>query len=126
MKPISTKHILMYSAYLCVAAALFCGGFAIGHHTGTGLYTAGSGAVIPAAATETAAPAETALPHSYRLILEDGELRLYQDSGGISHLISGEEISVGSYPVSDIASLKDGMIFTDLNQALALMENFLS
>ncbi|MBR0366234.1 MAG: hypothetical protein IJH94_05485 [Clostridia bacterium] len=68
----------------------------------------------------------TAEPQRYRVRLEDGELRLYHDEGGISRLISSEEISEGSYPTRDIAVLKDGVIFETTEAALTLMENFLS
>jgi hypothetical protein len=80
--------------------------------------------VTTAAEEETAAP--TVAPQIYRVILEDGELRLYSDKDGISRLISSEEISEQSFPSSDTAALKEGRSFKELNEALELMENFLS
>lgn len=63
---------------------------------------------------------------SYRVILEDREIRLYIDENGISRLVSAEEIAEDAYPVSDIASLKNGFLFSSMDEAISLMENFIS
>ena len=63
---------------------------------------------------------------TYRVILEDGQIRLYIDENGISRLVSSEEISEDAYPISDIASLKKGFIFDTMDKAISLMENFIS
>ena len=63
---------------------------------------------------------------TYRVILEDGQIRLYIDENGISRLVSSEEISEDAYPISDIASLKKGFIFDAMDKAISLMENFIS
>lgn len=70
----------------------------------------------------------TPLPYqtTYRVILEDGQIRLYIDENGISRLVSSEEISEDAYPISDIASLKKGFIFDTMDKAISLMENFIS
>lgn len=72
--------------------------------------------------------ASTPLPSqtTYRVILEDGQIRLYIDENGISRLVSSEEISEDAYPISDIASLKKGFIFDAMDKAISLMENFIS
>lgn len=66
------------------------------------------------------------LQTTYRVILEDGQIRLYIDENNISRMVSAEEISEDAYPISDIASLKKGFIFDTMDKAISLMENFIS
>ena len=75
---------------------------------------------------QTPTPTQPQSILSYRVILEDGEIRLYIDENGKSRLISSEKISEESYPVSDIASLKSGIEFETADEAVSLIENFIS
>lgn len=121
----SSRNILAAAAYVCLTAAFFAAGIGIGYRGGKGLMT------TQASVTATGIPAETRVPTAaraqrYRVVLEDGELRLYLDGNGTSRLISNDEISEASFPASDVAELKEGFRFEELSDALALMENFLS
>lgn len=119
IKPLYRNIILIFS-YLFLMSIFFYIGFTSGVQKNT-TYNADS-----AAAISIPSHIPTSDPQRYRVILEDGELRLYHDEGGISRLISSEQISEGSYPTRDIAVLKDGVIFETSEAALTLMENFLS
>ena len=119
IKPIYRNIILIFS-YLFLMSIFFYIGFTSGMHK-TATDNTDNAAVV-----SIPSHIPTAEPERYRVILEDGELRLYHDEGGISRLISSEEISEASYPTRDIAVLKDGVIFETSEAALTLMENFLS
>lgn len=122
--PINTRNILTTAAYLFLTAAIFAAGIGIGYRSGGAAEQASVTATgVPAA---SAPPAQSAAPARYRVVLEDGAIRLYLDENGISRLISDDEISESSFPVSDIAELKEGFLFDSLSDALELMENFLS
>ncbi|MBQ3428093.1 MAG: hypothetical protein IJH37_13280 [Clostridia bacterium] len=119
IKPLYRNIILVFSYLFLMSVFFFIG------------LTAGSSRSAPDADQTMAAvsiPSQypTELPEKYRVILEDNELRLYHDENGISRLISSEDISEGSYPVRDIAILKDGVSFDTSEAALTLMENFIS
>lgn len=122
---LNSKNIIIIGSYLFLVAIFFATGYMIG-----GKATDGRGAISTSTResviTDTFTPVPSHDTELYRLILEDGELRLYCDGGGISRLISNEKISEDSFPVSDIASLKQGETFETLDDAIALMENFLS
>ena len=127
-----SRYIFHAAAYLCLAAVLFAGGYAIGRKNGGGLL-----AVSPTL-SEEGVPSQTPLPFSepteqpeentsrYRVVLEDDQLRLYLDEDGLSRLISSEEISIYAYPEQDINALQNGKNFSTLGEAMELMENFLS
>ncbi|MBQ3124685.1 MAG: hypothetical protein IJC09_04620 [Clostridia bacterium] len=119
------RNITIIASYLFLTAIFFIFGLLIGFHNGDDpiLKEASNTVTVP---DNTLLPVITAPPSNYRVILEDGELRLYIDENGISRLISREEISEDSYPVSDIASLKKGLIFETADGAISLMENFIS
>lgn len=120
------RNIIIITAYLFLTAAFFFAGYTIGFKNGGGLLRDN----IPAASAAVPSAAQTMQPlivsPVYRVILEDGQLRLYLDENGTSRLISNEEISESAFPSHDIASLKEGMKFSRLDDALSLMENFLS
>lgn len=119
------RNITVIASYLFLTAIFFIFGLLIGFHNGDDpiLKEASNTVTVP---DNTLLPVTTAPPSNYRVILEDGELRLYIDENGISRLISREEISEDSYPVADIASLKRGLIFETADGAISLMENFIS
>ncbi len=119
------RNIILIAAYLFLTAAFFFAGYGIGFRNGGGMLkdtVPAASAAVPA--VQTSQPLQVS--PLYRVILEDGELRLYLDENGTSRLISNEEISESSFPSHDIASLKEGMKFSELDDALSLMENFLS
>ncbi|MDD6763564.1 MAG: hypothetical protein PUD92_08080 [Clostridiales bacterium] len=120
------RNILAIAAYVCLTAAIFAVGIGIGYHNGKGLMTMQASVTATGIPDGTPAPAASETPPRYRVILEDGELRLYLDENGASRLISNNEISEASFPASDVAELKEGIHFDTLSDALALMENFLS
>ncbi|MGN0182992.1 MAG: hypothetical protein ACI4DP_11395 [Candidatus Ornithomonoglobus sp.] len=120
------RNILAIAAYVCLTAAIFAVGIGIGYQNGKGLMTTQASVTATGIPAEALLPMTTEAPPRYRVILEDGELRLYLDENGTSRLISNDEISEASFPASDIAELKEGFHFDTLSDALALMENFLS
>lgn len=120
------RNIVLVSSYLFLTAVFFLFGLFAGFHGTEKALPTDSAAIADKVNAATPVP-ESEQSHShYRVILEDGELRLYIDENGISRLLSSEEISEDSYPVSDIASLKKGIIFEASDGAVSLMENFIS
>ena len=123
----SKRNTAIAVAYTFLIALCFCVGFAIGHHNGRGLLT-----TPVAVTTSTTETPETAEPDAevnadlYRVIAEDGELRLYCDDGTKSRLIMSDKISEGAFPKEDIAVLREGRMFMTQEEAMAFMENFLS
>lgn len=122
---LNRRNITVIASYLFLTAIFFIFGLLIGFHNGDDPILKEASNTVTAPDT-TLLPVTTAPPSNYRVILEDGELRLYIDENGISRLISREEISEDSYPVADIASLKKGLIFETADGAISLMENFIS
>ena len=120
LKPIY-RYIIITASYLFVTAIFFTAGYGVGFKSGNGLV---SEQVSASVVTASASP--TGEPRRYRVILEDAKLRLYSDEDGISRLISDYPISEASFPAHDIAALKEGVVFDRSEDALALMENFLS
>ena len=122
---LNARNILIIFSYLFVAIAVFALGYLFGFKSIDDKF-------ITEATSQVNSPYQssspTLSPHntSYRVILEDREIRLYIDEGGTSRLISAEEISETAYPVSDIASLKNGFTFDSMDKAISLMENFIS
>ena len=119
LKPLY-RNIILILSYLFLMSVFFYIGFA------SGLSRNVADDEGTAAAMSVPSYIPTSEPQQYRVILEDNELRLYHDEGGISRLISSEEISEESYPTRDIAVLKDGVTFDTTEAALTLMENFIS
>ena len=114
----SKRNTAIAVAYTFLIALCFCVGFAIGHHNGRGLLTTET--------PETAEPDAEVNSDLYRVIAEDGELRLYCDDGTKSRLIMSDKISEGAFPKEDIAVLREGRMFMTQEEAMAFMENFLS
>lgn len=120
------RNITAIASYLFLTALFFTLGLFIGFKNGDDPIIKEVSSSTHTIADSTPSPLTTMPPSHYRVILEDGELRLYIDENGISRLISAEEISEDSYPVADIASLKKGLVFETSDGAIALMENFIS
>lgn len=119
------RNITIFASYLLLTVIVFV----IGYNTGE--RNEQKSLLKEASYNLESVPNESILPDasnqtSYRVILEDGELRLYLDTNAVSRLISREEISESSFPVSDIASLKKGFVFDTSEEAVVLMENFIS
>lgn len=128
-KPISPKlrNILITASYVFLTALFFTAGYSVGYYNGGGMLT--SSVTVETIQTEPpmpATPSPTVSPVQYRVILEDGELRLYEDTGETSKVISHEKISEWSFPSYDMDTLKEGRIFLNIEDAVSLMENFLS
>ena len=128
MERFMTKHknIIITASYVCLIALFFSLGVFIGFKNGNEPITKNTSSIVSNIPDKTEAPIQTQPPSDYRLILEDGELRFYIDEGGKSRLISSEEISEDSYPVTDIALLKKGIIFESADSAISMLENFIS
>lgn len=122
---LNRRNILIISSYLFLATLVFVMGYLFGFRSiDERLFNETS---TQANAPYTSlAPTLSPLSASYRVILEDREIRLYIDENGISRLVSAEEITEDAYPVSDIASLKNGFVFETMDKAISLMENFIS
>ena len=123
---LNRRNITTIASYLFLTAIFFIFGLLIGFHNGDDPIIKETSNTVTTVPDNTVFPIPTVLPSNYRVILEDGELRLYIDENGISRLISREEISEDLYPVSDIASLKKGIVFETADGAISLMENFVS
>lgn len=123
---LNRRNITIILSYLFLTAVFFIFGLLIGFHNGDDPIVKETSTSATAAQDSTPSQIPQQPPSNYRVILEDGQLRLYIDENGISRLISQEEISEDSYPVSDIASLKKGLIFETSDGAISLMENFIS
>ncbi len=122
---LNRRNILIISSYLFLASLVFILGYVSG-------FKSIDEKLFNEVSTHANAPYSNLTPTlspqeaSYRVILEDSQIRLYIDENSISRMISSEEISEDAYPVSDIASLKNGFIFDTLDKAISLMENFIS
>ena len=123
---LNRRNITTILSYLFLTAIFFIFGLFIGFHNGNDPILKETSTPVTAEQNSTPSQMPSQPTSNYRVILEDGELRLYIDENGISRLISREEISEDSYPVSDIASLKKGLIFETSDGAISLMENFIS
>lgn len=114
------RNIILVTSYLFLSSVFFFGGYI----AGTNVYDLKDQEAAALVSVPSVSPSVE--PQNYRVILEDGELRLYLDGNGISRLISSESISEESFPARDVATLKEGIIFENTEDALTLMENFLS
>lgn len=123
---LNRRNITVIASYVFLTAIFFIFGLLIGFHNGNDPIIKEASNTVSTVPDNTSLPFPTHTPSNYRVILEDGELRLYIDENGISRLISREEISEDLYPVSDIASLKKGMVFETADGAISLLENFIS
>ncbi len=121
---LTARNIIVITTYLFLTAIFFVAGYGIGFSNGKKILSEPFVTTSTTAVQATAFP--TLSPSRYRVILEDGELRLYLDENGAGRLISNEKVSEESFPAHDIATLKEGKSFNNLDEALALMENFLS
>ena len=123
----SKRNTVIAVAYTFLIALCFCVGFAIGHHNGRGLLT--TPVAVTTATTEepdATEPVEEMTADLYRVIADDGELRMYCDDGTRSRLVMSDKISEGAFPKEDIAVLREGRVFMTQEEAMAFMENFLS
>ena len=123
---LSRSNIIVISSYVFLTVIFFGLGLYIGFHNNNTPILEEVSSTATNVPVSTMMPVITPTPSNYRVILEDGELRLYIDEGGVSRLISREVISEDSYPVADIASLKKGITFETADGAISLMENFIS
>lgn len=123
---LNRRNITVIASYVFLTAIFFIFGLLIGFHNGNDPIIKEASNTVSTVPDNTSLPFPTHTPSNYRVILEDGELRLYIDENGISRLISREEISEDLYPVSDIASLKKGIVFETADGAISLLENFIS
>lgn len=123
---LNRRNITAIASYLFLTAVFFVLGLFIGFKNGDEPIIEQTSSTVHTVPQVTPAPVATQSSSHYRVILEDGELRLYIDENGISRLISAEQISEDSYPVSDIASLKKGLVFETSEGAISLIENFIS
>lgn len=123
----TARYIFAGASYVFLTVLFFGIGYTVGTETGKGLITTPVSVASPAEDNTPAPTAASAAPvhePGYRLVLEAGELRLYNNYNG--SLISGTAINETLFPKSDIESLKAGLSFKTLEEALGMMENFLS
>ncbi len=120
------RNITIIASYVFLTAVFFITGYFFGFKKGDEPILQEVSSNIGTTPYGTMIPVTSPIPSNYRVILEDSEIRLYIDENGVSRLISAEKISEDSYPVSDIASLKKGLIFETADGAISLMENFIS
>ena len=113
------KNSIIVSTYVLLAAAFFFGGYAWGNVSENDVVLV---TPEPAKAIDAIAPDH----NIYYLVLEDNSLNFYSISNGEKTLIAGEKISADIYPPDDIADLKNGVTFDNIEDAQALFENFVS
>lgn len=127
MKKISLnkRNIFILLSYLFIATIIFSVGYVWGLNKVNQEFF---NETVTQATSPKINSASTPVPYqtTYRVILEDSQIRLYIDENNISRLVSSEGISEDAYPISDIASLKKGFIFDTMDKAISLMENFIS
>lgn len=119
------RNILLITSYVLLTGLFFTVGYTAGYHNGGGMLST-SATVETEKKEPTPQPSPSLTPEQYRVVLEDNELRLYKDDGGVSRVISHEQISENSFPTHDVETLRQGCVFTTLEEAISLMENFLS
>lgn len=123
---LSRRNITIFFSYLFLVALFFATGYFAGTGNSGDRISKEAISNITSSPENSAVPTQTAIPYNYRVILEDSQIRLYIDEGGISRLISAENISEESYPISDITLLKKGLVFDSADGAITMMENFIS
>ena len=117
------RNITIILSYLFLVTAFFLTGYFAGGNKRISKEAISNITAIPQQSNQ---PTQSAPPYNYRVILEDSQIRLYIDEGGRSRLISAENISEESYPISDITLLKKGLVFDSADGAIAMLENFIS
>ncbi len=128
MKNKTARYILTAASYVFLTVLFFGIGYSIGTETGSGLISTPVSVASPAE-ENTPAPTPAPTPNAasgYRLIIENGELRLYSDVGDAPELLTSAAVNEALFPKSDIDSLRSGLTFRTLEEALQMMENFLS
>ena len=122
------KRISSYIVSVILAGAFcFTGGFLIGSLTLEQAHPQEMPAAVTAApAAESARPVieQEPVQISYMVSCEDGRLCLYSVSGEGRELIREESIDPGLYPEEDRRKLEKGIFASDLENALAVWENF--
>lgn len=120
------RYIVPVLSYLFLTGLFFSAGYLIGVRNTDEIMTVNPKVSATEKPTEQITPSPAAVKKHYRVILEDGQLRLYSDEDEKSRLISTDTISETAYPTGDIAKLKEGVVFDILSDALSFIENFLS
>ena len=87
------RNITVITSYLLFTAIFFILGLLIGFKNGDDPIIKEVSSVTQNIPEFTPVPFTTPSPSHYRVILEDGKLRLYIDENGVSRLVSQEEIS---------------------------------
>ena len=122
---LNRRNITIIVSYVFLTALFFSLGYFFGFKNINEPIVSDVSTNVTSLPYQTPTPTQPQSILSYRVILEDGEIRLYIDENGKSRLISSEKISEESYPVSDIASLKSGIEFETADEAVSLIENLL-
>lgn len=121
------KNSMIIASYVLLIAVFFMGGYALGGYNKdvTGVVQAtvspGYGEAVNAVNIEEAEEMTV-----YTVIMENGILKLYSVTGGVSTLLGSEEISENIFPREDIELLKNGVTMDNIGDAQALFENFVS
>ena len=123
---LNRRNITIIVSYVFLTALFFSLGYFFGFKNINEPIVSDVSTNVTSLPYQTPTPTQPQSILSYRVILEDVEIRLYIDENGKSRLISSEKISEESYPVSDIASLKSGIEFETADEAVSLIENFIS
>lgn len=117
------KNTLIISSYVLLVALFFSGGYALGkigakeNNTSTPMPT--MNAVAANADSEVKSPV-------YKVIAEDGVLKIYRCIGDEKTVITSEKISESVFPTEDIEELRKGVEFERLEGAQQMFENFVS
>lgn len=123
---LNRRNITILLSYLFLVAVFFVTGYFTGFNNVDRTLSEDAISNISTAPEGSAQPTQTTAPYNYRVILEDSQIRLYIDEGGKSRLISAEDISEESFPISDITLLKKGLVFDTADGAITMLENFIS
>ncbi len=123
---LNRRNITILLSYLFLVTVFFITGYFTGFNNGDKTLSKDVISNISASPEGSAQPTQTTAPYNYRVVLEDSQIRLYIDEGGKSRLISAEDISEESFPISDITLLKKGLVFDTADGAITMLENFIS
>ena len=122
------KYRTSLLAYVLIIALFFAAGYGAGMVNGinrTKEELAERNSIEPTDAVNASALADEELPE-YMVVIEGSALIVYKSENGDRKKLTECEISELVYPSEDISALKDGMIFNNKNEAMAMFENFAS
>ena len=120
------KYSSAMLAYVLIVALFFAAGYGVGTVNGKNqAREVISSSVKEEEAIDAAVTTEEEVPE-YELVLEDGHLTIYENGVDEKSIIARCEISESVFPREDIITLREGLLFSDKTDAMAMFESFAS